>query len=792
MVGSFVAIFFVIASLFFLPLYQGKDFIQSDNVQLSGTSRELSEYRELGRNLKWSNTEFSGMPLMVGGSTNPFIYVQKFLKSFLHTEIAILMLLMSGFYVLGLALNVTLVVRLLGALAFAFSTFNIISLEAGHDNKVYAMAFMAPILGGMIWVYNKEYLKGFLTVLIATSYQVYFGHIQISYYTLILIISYFLYDLLRKIAGYSFKEFLKPNLILLLAGVLAVGINISKLWALQEYAQYSNRGGSELTETDDSDVNTGLDKEYAFRWSNGKSEVLTILFPYFHGGATVETLGPDSETAQALRTRNVDRGTTGNLLSRVNTYWGEQPGTAGPLYFGAFIVILYILGFVVLDRKLMIWASAISLLAILLSMGKNFMSLSEFFFDYVPLYNRFRSVTMIMSIPQLIFPMVAMMTLSKMMDILSKKNERYKLFKVVGGVVGASLLLIIFKDAFFDFVSPSDSIYSQNGYPDWLIAAIQADRAKLFQSDILRSMGFVILGLLVLWLGSIKKINENLAFGLVALLVFIDLGLVNKRYVTSDDFSRPVSDLQVLKPSKASLSINQDKGYYRVFNTTVDAFNEGITSMHHNSIGGYNAIKIQRYQDLIQGYLSRGHRPVLDMLNTKYFIVPGQNEPVAQRNVGAMGNAWFIKRVNEVSGAQKEFDALRTINPREEAIFDTTYVHSLPKDKTFTGLGTITLDSYDPERLVYHSESDEDQIAVFSEVFYTPGWRARVNGQEFNILRANYILRSLHLPAGSNEIEFYYTPNSYRIGDKVSVMCSILATFFCIGFFRFEKRLHDL
>ncbi len=783
--------FFVLASIFFFPLYQGKTLTQSDNIQLRGTLSEVAKYRkEEGRNIKWSNKEFSGMPTLTGSPTNPFYYSQAFFSFFLQSPIIIMLFAFVGFYLLLSAFDLKIWMRALGGFAYAFSTFNLISLEAGHDNKVYAMAFMAPILAGTIWAYRGQFLKGFSVTVVATGYQVYFGHIQISYYTIIILLSYFLFQLVRHLKEGRFSHLLKPSAFLLLAGLLGVLMVIPKIWAIQEYSPYSTRGGSELRVQDESGPTTGLDKSYAYRWSNGVMEVFTVAFPYFHGGASAEPLGDDSHVAEVMRRNRVDRNTSRQILSSVPLYWGQQPGTAGPLYFGVIIVFLFITGYFVLDRRLMVWATILCAIGFLLSMGKNLQWFSDLFFDYVPLYNKFRSVTMIMSIPQLIFPLVASLSLS---ELLYSKDPIEKKFKI--GWVSAAIILgigaffLITKSMFFEFSSPSDPNLAAAGYPEWLIGAIQTDRIALFNKDIYRAFLLVGLAFLLCWAYWKNRIKENYLIAGLLLLCFFDLWLVNKRYITYDGFFKKQSDIQALRPSVADQQIGQDSEYYRVFNLAGDPFNDGVTSYHHYSIGGYNAIKIQRYQDLIERHISAGNRNVLNMLNARYYITRGNDgAPRAQRNQNALGHAWSIQRINWVEGATQEIDRVGQINTAVEVAVDAKYQSEITKS-SYSGTGTIEMTDYDPEHLTYNFQADEDQYVVFSEVWYGPGWVSLIDGEEVPHQRVNYTLRGMPVPAGTHELEFVYRPKSVRLGELLSWTSSVIVILLIVGGARFGRRL---
>ena len=782
-------IFFLVVSVFFFPLYQGKDLVQSDNVQLRGTLSEVADFqKEEGRIIKWSNKEFSGMPTLTGSRSSPYYYFQAAVSTLLKAPVLISLFLFSGFYILLSAFNCQFWVRSLGSFFYAFSTFNLISLEAGHDNKVYAMAFMAPILAGVVWAYRGNLTRGMIVTALATGYQVYFGHIQISYYTIIILLTYTIYQLVTNGQQGQIQALLKPSVILIFAGILGVMMVIPKIWAIQEYSAYSNRSGSELRQSESAEKPAGLDKDYAYRWSNGQMEIFTIAFPYFHGGASMEPLGNKSNTGEVLRANRVDRRTADQILSRVPLYWGEQPGTAGPIYFGILVVFLFVLGYFLLDKSFMIWATSLCVLGFLLSMGKNLQWFSDLFFDYIPLYNKFRSVTMIMSIPQLVFPLVASLALTRLLDENTEKARKMRAIKVSTGIVfGVGLFFLLTKKLFFDFASAADVGMQNAGYPDWLMDAIVSDRVRVFNGDIIRSLvltGLFITGLFLLYW---QKIQLKFLVVLVFLISVFDLWMVNRRYIRNEDYFSSTRDLQALNPSQADLQIQADQTYYRVLNLTVDPFNEGVTSFHHHNIGGYNAIKIQRYQDLIERYISTVNEQVLNMLNTKYFIVDQGNGPYAQLNGSAFGNAWLVNQLEWVDGPNEEIEKLGQIDLAATAVIDANY-QSMIDETNFSGAGTISLTQYDPEYLAYDFQSSSSQFAVFSEIWFGPGWVAKIDGNEVPHQRVNYVLRGLKVEPGEHKIEFFYQPKSQKIGEVVAWSSSFLVMLLLIGAILVEVR----
>ena len=781
-----ITLFFVLISVFFAPLYSGKTLVQSDNVQLTGVNKEISDYKENGEQIHWNPREFSGVPLMMSSEYNPFkIMNNLFFYGLFPKPIMMVFALFLGFYVLMLVNGASKWVAGIGAMAYSLASFNIISVEVGHDNKVIAMAFMAPVLAGIILAYRGELLKGGVLTMISAGFQLYYGHIQITYYLLIMVLAYLVVVVYKTTKSKDWNLFGKATGVLAVATLIAIGCNFTKLYSTIEYSDYSTRGGSELTKQGNNVSNDGLSKDYALSWSNGKMETFTLMFPYFHGGASGESIDRNSEVYQALSARGVDAGTVANVTSNVPLYWGSQPFTGGPIYFGITVCFLFILSLFIIKSEIKYWALVLIVLSLLLAMGKNLEWFTDIFFYYVPLYNKFRSVTMILSVAQLLVPFLGFMAL----DVLIKKSDRLNIASKnvlisVGVVAGIGVFFYLFKNAFFDFQGLNDAAY---GFPDWLLTALQMDRKDLFNSSLLRSIIFTILIGGALWLYTKNIIKMTHLLIACALLILVDLWVVDKRYLGEDDFqtNRRMAQ-QVFQPSKANQQINQDKSYFRVLNlASANPFSDGLTAYHHYSILGYSAIKMQRYQELIDKYIQSVNESVLGMLNAKYYIVKGQNGPVAQRNSKALGNAWLVDQVSLVDDVDSEYEKLGEIDPANEAIVDQSKFPAL-SEKTYSAEGSVELKEYHPEKMIYSYMSDESQFAVFSEIYYAPGWNAYVDGEEVDYVRVNYILRGMELPSGQHQIEFRYEPLSSSFGKYIIIVSSLFLLVFLGVFVRSE------
>ncbi len=771
-----VFIFFILTSIYFSPLYTGKSLVQSDNIQFEGTMSELNEYRKKGEEIRWTNTEFSGMPIAGGSEYNLYSIIDGVLfYSVMPKPIMMMMALFIGFYILGCTMTERKWLAAIFSFAFAFSTFNVISLEAGHDNKVVAMALMAPVLAGIIRAYRGEKILGGLITAFFAGYQLHYGHIQITYYLLLMVVGYVVYIAIKTYQNGAWRQFIRSSGVLLIATIIAVGCNFGKLYALYEYSTYSTRGGSELSANDSG---SGLDKDYALAWSNGVLEPFTIMFPYFYGGASSgEQLDQGSAVYQQLSGRGVDRRSIENITSSAPLYWGDQPFTAGPIYYGAVICFLMIFALFYLRDGIKWWALAFLAISLLLSMGKNLEWYTDLFFYYVPLYNKFRSVTMIMSMGQLLAPLLGLMAVDKLITSDNQWSDiKQSLLQSIGVMTSIGLFFLMFKSSFFDFEGQNDGQY---GFPDWLLNALISDRKQLFNQDIYRTLILTLLAGGAVWLLTLGKLKRTYFTALIAVLVLFDMWLVNKRYLKSDDFDRKARVTQnAFTPSAADLAIQRDTTYYRVLNLTTNPFSDGITSYHHFSVGGYSAIKMQRYQELIDRYLSQVDAAVLGMLNAKYFIVPSQQGgPGVQRNTEALGNAWLVKTARTVANADEEIAAIGEVDLRKIAVYDQKFDEYLGGGKAYDQSGSITLTSYHPEHLVYGFDSETEQLAVFSDIYYLPGWNAYIDGEQVDYIRVNYLLRGLSLPAGSHKVEFKYEPVSQVVGNVVvsgSGICLLL------------------
>ncbi|BDC99584.1 YfhO family protein [Persicobacter psychrovividus] len=780
-----VGAFLIITLIYFGPTLSGKELLQSDVIQFKGAAHESELYSKNGEEILWTNSSFGGMPNFMSSEQNLFQKVHVGIKALFPDSALLVFLGFVGFYILLVSFGVNPWLSFAGAAAYAFSTFSLISLEAGHINKVYDMVYMAPVLAGVFMTYRGKYWSGAAMTAFFLGMQVYYGHIQINYYLLYMILGIGIVELVKAIRSKQWAAFIKPSVFLVVAAMLAIGSNVVRLWSTANLAPSTTRGTSELTAKQHE--GGGLDKDYVFAWSNGVIEPITTLIPYFYGGSSHESLSKDSETYQTLIKNQVPRAQADQFVNALPMYWGDQPFTAGPVYFGAIVVFLFVLGLFTIKGSLKWWAVVLALLSIFLSMGKNFPLLSDFFFYVVPLYNKFRSVTMILSIAQLIFPFLGVLAIQRFLDGQISKTDFIKGLKNTTIVVGGLCLLAIVASAMMSFRGPKDG---SMGLPAWLITAIQDDRASLLRGDAFRSLILILLTGAGLWALAVEKLSVKIVTGGLCVLMLFDLVGVGLRYLNADDFKDVKAyTRQLFAPTPIDQQINTDKDPdFRVFNLATNTFNDGVTSYHHKSIGGYSAIKLGRYQELIEGQIAKNNMGVLNMLNTKYFIVPDQKtkQPQVQVNPQACGHAWFVPTVKIVANADAEMKALDNINPKQEAIVDQRFADVVKTDYKFDPASSIKLTEYHPMHMTYESNSSSEALAVFSEMYYQPGWSATIDGQETPHFRANYVLRAMMIPAGKHTIKFAFNPPSYAIGEPIGLVCSIL-TVLLIGFACFKE-----
>ena len=761
-------LFMSISFVYFSPLLEGKMLDMHDIKQWQGMSKEVVDFHEkTGENALWTNSMFSGMPayqIATWSDANLIQYVVKVITLGMPRPASLLFLYLLGFYILLLSLKVDYRLAAVGAIAFAFSSYFFIIIQAGHMTKAHAIAYVPMVVAAVLYTYRGKMLLGGVLTALTVALEIYANHLQITYYLALMLLIIGLVQFVKDLKAKNLVDFAKRTGVLLVAALLASGTAFTNLATTMEYGKDSTRGKSELTTNLDNKT-TGLDKDYATQWSYGIAETFTLLIPNFHGGASQGELTTESETYQAIKSAPNAK----QLIKQLPLYWGDQPGVGGPTYAGAIVIFLFVLGLFFVKSEMRIWLVMATIMSIMLAWGKNFMGLTELFLDYFPGYNKFRAVSMILVIAEFTIPLLGFVALNKFLISDKLENEREKTLKLAFYIVGGiTLLFALIPSLFFDFVGGQDASLEKNGWP---IDALQSDRAGLLSADAWRSFIFIALTFGTLWLFLKNQLQSKYVIFIVGVLVLADMWTVNKRYLNNDNFA---SKRKVEKPYQASQAdqqiLNDKDPNFRVFNQTVSTFNDASTSYFHKSIGGYHGAKLKRYQELIENHIAKGNMAVLNMLNTKYFI---SQQGQVQQNPGAMGNAWFVNNVNIVANADAEIAALNGFNPDSTAIVDVRFSEQII-DNLDNSNTAITLEEYKPNFLKYTSSSTKDGIAIFSEIYYDKGWNAYIDGKLKPHFRANYVLRGMQIPAGNHLVEFKFEPSTYKTGEIVALVSSAI------------------
>jgi len=787
-VHFFALVFFVLASLaYFYPVLQGKTIRQSDIEQYSGMAKEQNDFRKrTEQEPYWTNSAYGGMPTYQLGAYYPHDYVKKLdrLIRFLPRPADYLFLYFIGFYILLCCMKVDYRLAILGALAFGFSTYFIIILGVGHNAKAHAIGYLPVLLAGIMLTFRKKYLWGFVLTAIAMALEVGANHYQMTYYFMLLVLvlgAVYLIDAIRK---RKLKHYFTAIGLLIVAVTLGIAANATALMATKEYADWSTRGKSELTINPDGSTKEktdGLSKEYITQWSYGITESLNLFVPRLFGGSNGENLGEDSKAYQYLIDQGLPRTRALEFASSLPLYWGPQPLTSGPAYIGAIIVFLFILGLLLLKGRVKWWLLGGTILSLVLSWGKNFSVLTDFMIDYFPLYDKFRAVSSIQVILELCVPIMAVMTLVVLFKpIISteKKINTLKLGFLISMVIGLGLFLL---KGSFDFSAASDAAYQQY-FGDEVLAMIKRDREAVYVNDTVRSLIFVFLAALALWLFLKQKIRQNILILALGLLILVDLVGVDRRYVNKDNFVRQRLMDRPFQASEVDKEINQDKDIFRVYDQT-QGFEGGRTSYFHQAISGYHAAKPARMQDLYDFHIQKGNIGVYNMLNIKYVIQQDEEgKSYAGLNPDANGNSWFIATLKEVQSANEEILALDSLDLKNEAVVNTAIFSSINRfNFQKDSIASVTLTDYNPNHLKYRTRNSYAGVAVFSEMYYPNGWNAYLDGKLTSHFKVNYALRAMRVPAGDHIVEFKFEPVLIKTGSKITLSTSLLLGLIVLG-----------
>ncbi len=771
-----LVVFLALTVIFYYPLILGdKTLDQHDVNQGVASGMELKNFRaETGEEGLWTNSMFGGMPAYLinihwSGSTI-LNTIEKVISFGFPSSARETFLSMLCFYVLLVVFGVRPSLAIAGAVAYGFSTFFIISIQAGHIWKVRAIAYAPLVIAGVQLLYTRKYIIGTALTALALALEINSNHLQISYYLFLILVLYGLVSLYTAIKRKELVPFVYSNLLVVAAVIIAIGANLGKIWSTYEYGKYSTRGKSELTSNTEG-VN-GLDRDYVFSWSSGKSESFTFLVPNFYGGASGQYSGSGSELEKVLQQNNAAPDQIQQYTRGLLGYWGPQPFVAGPAYAGAIICFLFVLGILCAEPKLKIWLITATVLGIVLSWGKNFPSLNYFLYDVLPLYNKFRAVSMTVVISMLTMPLLGFIGLEQLLQ--GEKKEMTKKLLIAFGITAGLVLLI----AIIAYVPPID--FEMQAI---IKNAVDASRKSIIRMDAFRSIFFLSATFGAIYFFSKQKLNAGIFATILSLLVVLDIMGVDYRYLNSDSYISKRKSTFLQEQPADKVILNDNSLSYRVCDFQ-DPFNNARASAFHSSIGGYHGAKLGRYSDFItqqlsgeiqeimsSGRITPGNTRLLSMLNAKYFLVGPTAESVVQ-NPNALGNAWFVESVKEVNTPDEELASLSELPVKTEAVLDVSKF-STPSFQ-YDSSSSIALKSYAPNKLVYESSSSVNGYAVFSEIYYPKGWKASIDNKEVSIDRVNYILRGLAIPAGTHQIEFKFEPQAYFVGNKVTLAFNIL------------------
>ncbi len=772
-----VILIVIVNVFYFFPQFEGKVIKQGDIIQHVGMSKEAVDYRaKTGEEALWTNSMFGGMPtyqISLRNKNNMLQYAERALTLFFERPAGYFIAGMLGFYVLLLLLGTSPWMSLLGAFLFGFTTNNFTLFEAGHNSKLMAIMTSAPVIAGVLLVFKEKYLIGAAVFGIAFGINVGANHPQMTYYLGICLGLLYVMQFADAIRNQKLPAFAKATGILVLMAILALGASAAKLWTTYEYTKDTMRGGQVLNapvsdttgraDAADSGQKSsgGLQWDYAMQWSNGTGDVLATFIPKAVGGGSQEWLGPKDPVVKAIGQ---------NQSIQLPTYFGSLPFTSGPAYFGAVALFLFAFGLFVVRGTLKWWMLASVVLTVLMSMGKHFSVLNSLLFDYFPMMNKFRAPSSILSITAIFIPLLGILALSEVVRSSNRETFLKPLYYTTGILGGLALMAWLTGGMWTDFTGAADAQLEQ------FAGVMKEQRADMLSSSAFRSLMLVSLSALALYLYLKKSVSSAVLIASVSVLGLFDLVQIGKGYLDKRDFVTKTAYKNEFTPRPVDQQILEDKDPdFRVFDMTINTFNSASTSYYHKTIGGYHPAKLQRYQDIVDRHIANNNMAVFNMLNTKYFILPGQDgTPTVQRNPAALGNAWFVNQIKMVPDANAEIDSLTGLDAAGNVIIHkefSEYVKGMNPSKN----GTISLTSYTPNKLDYQYETQGEQFAIFSEIYYGPGkgWQAYLDGKPVEHIRVNYLLRGMRLPSGKHQVTFEFKPDAYYTGEKVSLICSV-------------------
>jgi len=789
-----IVLFILVAIVYCKPALQGKVLQQGDIVHFTGMSKDIQDYRDKHNGVAplWTTSMFGGMPgFQISTNNNNYLayYANEAFSLFIPKPFRFFILACLGFYFLALVLRVNPWLGTLGALGYAYSTFDPVIVSAGHDTQMLSTAYLPALVGGLIMIYERKFWLGAAFTALFSAIMVFHNHYQVTYYFLIIAFFITLAYIIRWVKAKDYKTLVTALAFAAVAGGVGVLTNAVMLFTTYDYSKATIRGGGASLNISDSTgskaASTGLDTSYAFRWSYGNLESFTLLVPNIYGGAS-QPVGENSKLVEAMQAKNLPPQFANQVYSALGSYWGNQPFTSGPVYLGAIFCLLFLFGMVILKSDQKWWLLALTILSLFMAWGKNFGAFNAFLFDHLPMYNKFRAPAFVLVIPQLVFPITAILTLQDVLFGKVDKTELWKKLKLTGLIMAGVFVMLALLYFSFDYRSGNDRFIqdqlskanpNDSNLGRDLVNAVVQDRKSLFGADLLRSLFFVFAGFALLYLFVKDKIKANWVIGGLIVLTLIDLVPAGKRYMSDESFLEKEENDGAFTPTPADLQIKQDKDpNYRVLNLTQDVFNDAITSYHHKSIGGYHAAKLSLYQDVIENQFGRAqlNPRVLDMLNTKYVISQDSTgRPSASQNPGALGNAWLVKYIRWVKSPREEMIGLNDFEPANTAIVQEAFKSSVTKQPVWDSTGTIKQSSFDNDKITYAFNAASDQFAVFSEIYYDRGWQAFIDGKEAPIVKTDYVLRGLNVPFGKHEIEFRFAPRSYTTGRSITTWAQL-------------------
>jgi len=788
--------FVVVSMAYFNPVLSGKSIFQSDIMHYIGMSKQQNDFRASeGEETYWTNSAFGGMPTYQLGAKYPHNYIKKLdlTLRFLPRPADYLFIYFIGFYILLLVLKVDFKLAALGALAFGFSTYLIIILGVGHNSKAHAIAYMPLVLSGIILTFRKKYLLGFLLTSLAMGLELSANHFQMTYYLMLLVIVLGVVYLIDAYKKQELTHYFKSVGLLAIAVILSIGLNATNILATQDYVKHSTRGKSELTINPDGSPKletSGLDKDYITEYSYGIWETFNLFIPRFLGGGSYEDVGKESASYKFFVKAGLSPVQALQQTKQIPTYWGDQPIVEAPAYIGAVILFLFVLALFLVKGRLKWWLVGGSILALLLSYGKNLAFLTDLFIDYIPLYNKFRAVSSIQVIVELCVPVLAILGLAKFFNGEEQEDVKIKALKYSTIITGGlALIFLLFGGNLFDFVGANDGYFRQNYGQDFMNAVIE-DRKTIFSEDTLRTLILVMISAGALFLFLKNKLSKILVITVLAGLILFDLVGVDRRYVNDENF---VASIRVNKPyeaNSADTEILKDKSHFRVFDISTEGSRAPAKAAYfHNSLNGYHAAKLERFNELYEFYILRNNMNVLNMFNTKYIIADGDKGNVfPYLNEDANGNAWFVKELKKVANANEEILAIDSLDTKIKAI--TTSEELNDKQFKVDSTASIYLIEYKPNYLKYQSSNTNDGFAVFSEMYYENGWKSSIDGIETPHYRVDYVLRGMEIPKGEHIIEFKFEPQVIKTGSWIALTSSTLLVLLILGglFYELKKK----